>query len=316
MSARSASFALFVVAVSLPGCGGAKAPKSAAPAAGEADPAFKQVGKENGAAGQGGQPAGVDPKAVKAAGTPAERKIVYRATLDLIVTNLDDVVPQVERLIAEQKGYVARSEVRGDTGSRRTATFTLRVPSDALPAVRERLRGLGTPERDANDSEDATEEYVDVQARIKNLKEQEDKLNELLKEKRKEEKLEDIIKVSDRIAEVRASVERVQGRLNYLANVTPLATVTLTLREIKNYQPPTAPTFRNRAAGAFEASWDAVVWFAEEVALFAVRLTPWLPIVVPAVVALAWAVRRLLRERREPRAESPAEAPPPDGPEG
>src|SRR5262245_29727711 len=154
MSARTASFVLSVVAVSLAGCSGPKAPKSAAPA--EADAAFQSVklagGENGGGAGQGGQPAGVDPKAVKAAATPAERKIVYRATLDLIVTNLDDAVPQVEKLVAEHKGYIAKSEVRGDTGSRRTATFVLRVPSDSLPAVRDRLRGLGTPERDANDS--------------------------------------------------------------------------------------------------------------------------------------------------------------------
>lgn len=313
MPARAASVGLFVVTLSLLGCGGAKSPKAAAPGDPAGDAAFKPAGGEGGVAGKGDPPAGVDPKAVKAAAAPAERKIVYRATLDLIVSNLDEAVPQVERLVAEQKGYIARSEVRGDTGSRRTATFVLRVPSDGLSAVRDRLRGLGTPERDANDSEDVTVEYVDVQVRIKNLREQEDKLNELLKEKRREEKLEDVIRVSDRIAEVRASVEQVQGRLNYLADMTSLATVNLTLREIKNYQPPTAPTFRNRAGAAFESSWDALVRSAEELALFAVRLTPWLPLVLPAVAALVWAVRRVLRERGAVAAEPVADDPPPAG---
>ena len=124
------------------------------------------------------------------------------------------------------------------------------------------------------DSQDVTEEYVDVQARIKNFKEQEDKLNELLKEKRKEEKLEDIIKVSDRIAEVRRDVERVQGRLNYLSTMTTLATINLTLREIKDYKPPTAPTFWNRITSRFGTSWEALVDFCQELVLVAGRSRP------------------------------------------
>lgn len=315
MSPRIAAFAVSALAFFLLGCGG-EAPKSPRGADGEV--MQSRSAAEQGAAGvgreAGGQPVpGVDPKVVNAPVVPAERKIIFRATLELIVSNLDEAVPQVEKLVAEQKGYVAKSEVRGDTGSRRSAVFSLRVPVDAFPAVRERLVALGTPERNAVESDDVTEEFVDVQARIRNLKEQEDKLNELLKEKRKEEKLEDIIRVSDRIAEVRRDVERTQGRLNYLANMTALATINLTLKEIKNYQPPTAPTFRGRVAAAFESSWEALVAFAEGVALVAVRLTPWLPILIPAGLALAWAVRHLRREYASTPAAPPPSAPPPEG---
>ena len=223
---------------------------------------------------------------------PIDRKIVYRATLEVIVPELEQVIPQVERLVAEHKGYVAKSEVRSDSGRRRTATFTLRVPVDVLSPVRASLMALGVPERDAIDSDDVTEEFVDVQARLKNYKEQEDKLNELLREKRKEEKLEDIIRVSDRIAEVRRDVERVQGRLNYLNNRISLATINLTLREVKNYQPPTAPTFSKRVSIAFSDSWDALVRFSQSMVLAGVGLLVWSPVIVPTVIVVRWVLRR------------------------
>jgi len=282
MTARS-TLTLLPLAFMLAGCGGAGPPqKSAAPVTTEAQEA---AGNE--------QNTSPDAKAaMKAARAPADRKIVYTATMDIVVKDLDAAIPQVESLVSAQKGYIARSEIRGDAGSRRTATYTLRVPVDALQPSRDVLLSLGSPERNALDSQDVTEEYVDVQARIKNFKEQEDKLNELLKEKRKDEKLEDIIKVSDRIADVRRDVERVQGRLNYLSNMTTLATINLTLKEIKDYKPPTAPTFWNRVISRFGESWDALVEFGQALALAVVGLVPWLPVLIPAWIAVGWGVRR------------------------
>jgi hypothetical protein len=236
--------------------------------------------------------------ALKAGVAPAERKIIYTGTIDLVVTNLDEVLPRVEQLVATQKGYVAKSEVREDSGKRRSATFSLRIPVSGFQPARDGLLALGTPERNAVDSQDVTEEFVDVQARIKNLKEQEDKLNELLKEKRKEEKLDDIIKVSDRIAQVRGDVERAQGRLNYLASMTTLATINLTIREVKDYKPPTAPTFGSRVSQTFTESWEALVEFAQETVLLVVAFVLWVPLLVPVALAIRFAYRGWLRASR------------------
>jgi hypothetical protein len=231
---------------------------------------------------------------------PVERKIIYTATLDVVVKDLDEARAEAERLTAAHKGFVAKSEFRTDAGYRRTGTYTIRVPVESFTALVHGLAGLGHAERNARDSQDVTEEFVDVQARLRNLRTQEDKLNELLKERRKEEKLEDVIRVSDRIFEVRQQVERVEGRLKYLETMTALSTVNLTLREVKDYKPPSAPTFGDRVGRTFGNSWDALVNFGEGVALFAVGMTPWLPILIPAVLAGVWLLRRWRRARAIP----------------
>jgi uncharacterized protein DUF4349 len=297
---RTAAFVLLVLALFVAGCGGGGPTRY---------PASPESSINQKDAAGGAQDAPADAKAaMKAAGAPADRKIIYTATLDIVVKDLDEAIPQVERLVADQKGLIARSEIRSDTGMRRTATYTLRVPADNLHPSRDVLLALGSPERNALDSQDVTEEYVDVQARLKNFKEQEDKLNELLKEKRKAEKLEDIIKVSDRIAEVCRDVERVQGRLNYLSTMTTLATINLTLREIKDYKPPTAPTFWNRVRSRFVLSWEALVSFCQELALTAVGLVPWLPVLIPAGFVMVWGLRAYRRRPRPARREDPAVA--------
>ncbi len=291
-----ATSVILVVTVSLAGCGVADSTKTASTPEESQDAAAIGKAAPEDANAKGARAEKEDGFAAPDKGTkltsPLDRKIVYRATLEVIVPELEQVIPQVEKLVAEHKGYVAKSEVRSDAGRRRTATFTLRVPVDVLSTVRTSLLALGVPERDAIDSDDVTEEFVDVQARLKNYKEQEDKLNELLREKRKEEKLEDIIRVSDRIAEVRRDVERVQGRLNYLNNRISLATISLTLREVKNYQPPTAPTFSKRVSVAFTDSWEALVRFSQSMVLAGIGLLVWSPVIVPAVILVRWIVRR------------------------
>jgi hypothetical protein len=308
-------FTVMLASSALLGCGGA-APKqkAVAPRAqdetygvaqAEAPPAAGAVKEANdrvamkGAGGKAAGGAPADPAAANAVNAaPAPQMIIFNATLDVIVKDLDAATPDVEKLVAGHKGFVAKSEVRGDTGSRRTATYTLRVPVANFAALKEGIIALGTPERNVVDTQDVTEEFIDVEARIKNLKEQEDKLNELLKEKRKEEKLEDVIRVSDRIYVVRGEIERAQGRRNYLQNRVQLSTINVTLREIKDYK-PTAPTFGARIGDTFGKSWEALVDCGQGLVLVMVALAPWAPLWLPLVVALAWSVRRLVRISRE-----------------
>lgn len=281
-----AAIACFLLILGLSGCGGSPSPKNASL------PAGSEAQRE-------GEASPEAKAALKAASAPAQRKIIYTASIVVVVKDLEEAIPRIEGLVAAHKdAFIARSEITGDVGSRRNAIYTLRVPVDALQSARDVLLSLGSVERNALDSQDVTEEFVDVQARLKNFKEQEDKLSELLKEKRKEEKLEDIIKVSDRIAEVRRDVERVQGRLNYLSNMTALATINLTLREIKDYKPPTARTFWDKITGRFGESWQALVDFCQEFVLVLVGLVPWLPVLIPAGFVLAWGVRRYRRRAR------------------
>ena len=279
-----------VILFALAGCGGGSpGVKSAAPESGAAKEQAAGGAKNEGAA---------DPAAVNAV-QPAPM-IIYTATLDVIVKDLDTATAEAEKLVAAHKGFVAKSEVKGDAGSRRTAVYTVRVPVGGFGVLKDGLLALGTPERNVVDTQDVTEEFVDVEARIKNLQEQEAKLNELLKEKRKEEKLEDVIKVSDRVFLVRGDIERAQGRRNYLKNRVQLSTITVTLREVKDYKPPTAPTFGSRAGETFANSWENLVDFGSGLALVLVALVPWSPLWLPALLALVWGIRRLVRLSREP----------------
>lgn len=250
------------------------------------------------------------PQPADAKDTPAERKLIYRGFLDVVVKDMDEALPKFEAALAAHKAYVAKSDQRGDSHARRYATFTIRVPAAAFRPLIAELKTLGTAERDAVESDDVTEEYRDVQTQIKNMKAEEETLNRLMKEKAGS--VEDVLKVRQQIQPLRERIDRAEGRFEYLSKMTALSTVTLTLREIKDYK-PTPATFGARAGRSFSDSTSALVEFGQAIALGAVAVVPWLPLIVPAAVVLVvWARRRLRDEastRRPPPAEVIAEPP-------
>jgi hypothetical protein len=246
--------------------------------------------------------------AVKPGGgeTPIPRKIIYSATLEITVKNVDDTQKQVEKIIDEHKGYVAKSDVSGSVGTRRTATWTLKVPVEKFRPAVAALAALGNVVRNASDSQDVTEEYIDVQARVRNLKAEEETLNKLLKDQAV--RLEDVLKIRDQIKNVRGEIERAEGRLKYLETMSAVSTITLTAREEATYDPAASasgPDFGDRVGNTFSASWNALKRFGEGIVLFLVALAPWLPLILVAGVVLWWLVRKLIRMADRPPAHRP-----------
>lgn len=284
------------VCVGLGGCGGGPAAKSPMAADGVAHANKRtDVANEAMAPAAGGKGGGN----AKAAGgeEPLSRKVIYSATVEVVVRSVDDARREVETLTDAHKGYIAKSDVSGTAGTRRTATWTLKIPADKFRPVVSGLTELGTVSRNSSDSQDVTEEYIDLEGRIKNLKAEEETLNKFLKET--VNNVDGYIKTRDQIKSVRLDIERAEGRLKYLSTMTALATINFTAREESPYtpdQPAAAPTFGEKAGNTLGGSWRGLVSVGEWVALVAVALLPWSPIILIGGVAgwVGW--KRVVRK--------------------
>lgn len=142
------------------------------PAASASKSSFDKVADARAAAAPQGAPPVV--AGAKADEAPAvERKIIHTATIDLAVTSVEATQPAVEKVVEEFQGYVAKSDISVQAGRSRTATWTLKVPVASYRAAVARLVALGQPLRNSSDSQDVTEEFVDLTARVKNFKAEE-----------------------------------------------------------------------------------------------------------------------------------------------
>ncbi len=234
-------------------------------------------------------PEAATPGAAMPPGDKIERKIIYTAEVDLVVENFDPVPEQVNALVKQYGGYVARSEVTGSEGYQRTGQWTLRVPVENYEQCLSAARGLGEVRSVSSDSSDVSEEFYDIEARLRNKRDEEARLRRHLEESTG--KLEDILAVEREISRVREEIERMEGRLRVLSDLTSLTTIVLRVQEIRDYVPEEAPTYATRVRRAFSLSISSLVSTAQAVSIAAVAAAPWIPVVVVALVLAVWCLK-------------------------
>jgi len=226
-----------------------------------------------------------------------QRLIVRTGSLVLLVDDVADASSRARDLAESAGGFVVSSVQREENG-KPAASVTVRVPADRFDSVLEKLKGLAV--RVSNEqvsSRDITEEFVDTDARLRNLKATEARYLDLLQQART---VEDVLKVEQQLSNIRGQIEQLQGRLQFLQRSSETSTITLELRPFVLSQPTSPadwsllPVFRGAWAaflGTVQLLVSALVW----VAIFA---PIWLPLgfllwrwrrrhALPAVVAAA-----------------------------
>jgi hypothetical protein len=232
--------------------------------------------------GQGG----VDPQ------TGLNRMVIYNAELDLVVANTVQTVEAVQQIVQTAGGYIASSSTY-DQGEQLRATMTVRVPADQLTSTLAQLKQLALRvSRETVSGEDVTDQYTDLESRLRNLEAAEQQYLEILD---RADKIEDVMNVQRRLDEIRGEIEQAKGRMIYLSKSAALATVTVSITPDALVRPVTVGGWRPQgtARDAFEALLavartfvDAVIWSVICVLPVALFLG------VPLYLAARWARRR------------------------
>ena len=239
--------------------------------------------------------------------TTVVRKIIYSVSLHLIVEDADKAMEEVERLTQEIGGFVAESKVWKSEGYRQ-ATVTVRVPAGDLKDALAAFRDLALDVESENvDSQDVTEEYVDLEARLTNEQRTEAELLELLETRSEIGKTEDILEVHRELKVVRAEIERIQGRMRYLDNLSAMATVRLTLTPDELLEPIDVGGWRpeGTARNAIRMLLRTLQFFAEVAIVFALYILPVLIVIAIPVTIVVLIIRGLVRRaKRRKRAKA------------
>jgi uncharacterized coiled-coil protein SlyX len=237
--------------------------------------------------------------AVEAAGEGqaegAKRQIIYRATIVLSVPDFGEAEKQLAGLVKTSGGFVAQFREDRPYGSQRGGHWTVRVPVDRFQRFVDDVGKLGVAESREVQSEDITEEYVDLTARLKNKERLEERLLELVANRSDE--IKDVIALEAELNRVREEIERLQGRLRYLSDRVQLSTVTITAYERQHYRPPES-TLTGRVAQTFALSLESLQQVGEGLLLAAVALAPWVFVLAVATLPAVWGLRRAIKRKR------------------
>lgn len=289
---------LILAGVIIAGCGASVAPaaqpgpaRQVAPAPPFAAPMPTQVAAE--AAGN----SKLDSSAVSSAVETIDRLIIRNGSMTIIVKDVPGAVSQISDIANGVGGLVMRTDSRNQ-GDSLIATVVIKIPAEAFDSVMAQLRKLAVKvDADSSSSQDVTEEYVDLDARLKVYEATE---QQLLKFLERTQNVDESLKVYRELNNVRSQIESLKGRMNYLKKSAAMSNITISLRP----EPKDKPIVEENGfdplrivRSALRALVDAI----ETLAVLSIYAVIWLlPVllilgVVFIIVRAVW--RRLRRSR-------------------
>lgn len=232
-----------------------------------------------------------------AVGEVIERKIIKNADILLEVDDYHTVVESLKQQVEVMGGYVANESVNAmEHDGTINGFLQVRIPSVQFDTFLSGLEGLGKCKNRNVYTQDVTEEYVDVESRLKALRTKEERLLAILN---KSGALSDILAVENELANTRAELESLQGRLRYLDNRTDFSLVNINIRQMTA---STQQISNLRLKDVLSKTKEAFIQSINNILIGFGKLIVWSGSAFPKLVLIALAVMVLwwgLRKRRK-----------------
>jgi hypothetical protein len=217
---------------------------------------------------------------------PFDRLVIKTAELSLQVDDVRAAETAVRDRVAQFNGYVVKAESSG-TEAQTTVRITFRVPATRFDEVLSGVQSLARKVLSRTISgDDVTEEFVDLDSRLRNLEATRDRLLGFLD---KATKVEEALAVNSSLSEVQGQIEQLKGRMQFLKQNAALSTVTVYLAPV-----PTTPLIEEGwqpLAVAREALRNLIV-LGQTLANLGIVLLVWTPVWLPLVLLAIWLRRR------------------------
>lgn len=156
-----------------------------------------------------------------------DRKRPQNVNASLLVKDAEEAYHKILTVCEEVNGYEAASNMNLE-GGKRYINVTLKVPPDSIPVLRDKLREIGKISNFSVSIDDITEQYIDTESRIRNLKNSEAQLNELMK---RSDSIKDLLEVQTHLRNIRGELETLEGRMRAWDRLAAESTVNVRITE-------------------------------------------------------------------------------------
>lgn len=235
-------------------------------------------------------------------------KIIKTANVSIEVFDYLNARLKVDSILAKHKGYIT-NEAFQETNTLKSNNITIRVPAQDFDPLLNDFASIAKKVDYQNIyTQDVTEEYIDVKTRLKNKLEVEKTYRNHL---RNAKDIEDILKIENKLAEIRSEIESAQGRLKYIDHQVNLSTVSLYLYQKLEYKyiPEELPGFWQRVKEGIGWGWKGFLWFL----ILLVKLWPlWLLVIIvyfSLIKVRSYLKNRKKREKKAKKLQKKAKQP-------
>ena len=256
-----------------------------------ADNTASSAAPEAPAEGARGETGSLDEGAV-AQPLPEESMIIYTGDISIVVADTEAAATDIEALATGMGGRVVSSSFYQSSQGALAGSITIRVPVERFDEAMNRIQEMAVEVRRADrSSEDVTEEYVDLQARLENLEATADRVRSFLDQAGT---VEEALAVNQELSRLEEEIEAYKGRIQYLENRADFSTITVSLTPDELAQPIEVGGWR--LGGAAREAVEALLGALQGVARILVWIVVFLlPLAIIILLPLAIIIRLVLR---------------------
>ncbi len=245
------------------------------------------------------------------AGETQTKMIIYNAEMSLVVKDSDVAQEDITRMVEAMGGYISNSSGYTYSGGLRRITLTLRLPADKFNEAMTALREMAMEvTQETIGTEDVTQEYVDLQSRLRALEAKADRLEQLMEEA---EDTEAVLAVYEQLSQTQVEIEQTKGRMQYLERSAAMATINVSLTPDALSQPLEVAGWRpgGIAKESFQTLIKVFQWLVNALIRIVILVIP----VLLFVGGLLYLVAKVLRLIFGGRKRTP-KTPPASGTQG
>jgi hypothetical protein len=218
------------------------------------------------------------------------RKIIKDGNMELRVKKLEQGKIQIDSLVKQFHGYYAEETFNKQDYSN-DFTLKIRIPSEKFELfIAQTESAIGELVYKNVSSRDVTEEFIDLETRLKNKRNYLNRYGELLKQAKS---VKDILEIEEKTRVIEEEIESTEGRLKYLNNQVDFSTLELRITKKNDYNfiPQNEGNFFDRLKFSIVKGWFGLVTFT----LFIIRIWPFWII----VSLIYYLIRKILFRRKK-----------------
>jgi hypothetical protein len=211
-----------------------------------------------------------------------DRMVIYQGYITIEVKDFIKARDEVQAKVTELGGYVVESHYNEEAEGQLFGTIVLRIPKQDFQPFFDYIGNTDVKILEqSTHGNDVTEEFVDLESRLKAKRVVEERLLEFMD---RADNTENLLKISSDLAAVQEEIEQMTGRKQFLENQVDFSTVTMTIRE----NAITASTIQgdelntwDRSKKLFIDTINVLISAASSIIVFLIGLSP---IVLPFLI--------------------------------
>ncbi|KPK10881.1 MAG: hypothetical protein AMJ56_07055 [Anaerolineae bacterium SG8_19] len=242
-------------------------------------------------------------------GQAQERLIIREGQMSIVVENTDESLKVIAILAAAKNGWVVDSEVF-QSGNAKSGSITIRIPAEEFDTAVEEVRDLALEvTSESTNSQDVTEEFVDLEARVANLEATADRVRSFLDEAKT---VEEALAVNAELSRLESEIESLKARMKFLSESAAFSRLTVFITPDELSRPIEVGGWRPEgvALSAVEALISALQSIAS-VLIWGVIFC--LPLAIIFGIPAFFLIRYVYRRRRKSQDEAIGALEPDDG---